>query len=198
MPIIFTQYSDIAEWWDSMKKLLRFVKTENEHIANESRVKGQNSDGNGPEPQRVKLTASRLTCDDDAERAIYKMLMFMGKVFKGEVPDKRVSLYGDCEWLFAVRFDQEVGPCHEVMKGFSVIMPHKMLGAARRRVPAGELEVLRCNAIPLPTGLESLLPEGPAGKLDEPMHADVKAQKAVEDERDVQQLIRATIFGDLR
>ncbi|KAL2435095.1 hypothetical protein ABEF95_013080 [Exophiala dermatitidis] len=125
MPIIFNMESLLADWWESAKKILDFVRQKNSvGSCGEDEEDGWilvnttfpfdsfPSTTASSRPGRVRLCAAHTIALVDAEAAICAVMSFMRRILRDEVPCKRVSgarRRGEERWLW----DDALDPKHD-------------------------------------------------------------------------------------
>jgi glyoxylase-like metal-dependent hydrolase (beta-lactamase superfamily II) len=85
-PILFPNEGNLADWWESVDKLLQFVAEQN-HISTAT------------PSSNVKLSAGHVTANEDAETILVDVKRFMTKILRNEakfeeMPTKRGEKFG--------------------------------------------------------------------------------------------------------
>lgn len=117
-PIIFPKEGNLFDWWNSVNKLLAFVKEKNGN--------GQNGE------KRVKLCAGHVTAEVDATDCLVSVKRFMAEVLRDKVgfveqPERRGEAFG--HWT-----DDKDGQVGD----FSVAAPLRIIEDGRKSIPEDE------------------------------------------------------------
>ena len=120
-PIMFPREGDLAAWWASLNKLVKFVETVEGECEEDDRTLG-----------KVVLAAGHVSVGVEAYGILLRARAFMGRVLRQEM---------ECEML-PVKRGWEMGRWNEDQEGtigeFSLVAPLKVIEEGRMSIPEEE------------------------------------------------------------
>ena len=141
MPTIFDIESDLLDWWDSLKEVLKFVQGANEELEKEE-VETSETEGDHEwvelkrkKKPRVKLCAAHVTANVDAETCLLEMQDFMRRLLRYEIRSKPLGRMRGEEtnlWDWANTAGRKGGR-------FSVQAPYRVIMEGRESIPKDEI-----------------------------------------------------------
>jgi hypothetical protein len=156
MPTIFDIESNLLDWWDSLKKVIEFVRTRNEEEEEieetpslRSELEDTVADGwvvISPEKttrlkKRLRLGAAHVTTDVDAENCLVEMQDFMRRVLLDEIPSCSLGIERGEETRL---WDEALGDGNGDGR-FSVKAPLRIIDEGRDAIPRHEIARLSCS-----------------------------------------------------